>query len=1010
MSDKLILKAKGIYTQANNKSAVPNGALLTAKNVVIDKDDLVEPRRGFKLFGDAMGTGSSNTAKQLLNYEKRIIRHYEPSSSSGILEYQNSSGSETFSKTKELKLIEIDTLTSVSTTVTVTTPTTHGIENGDTVTIAGADDTDYNGSFIATNATATTFEYTALSAPATSPDVGNAFIIEATARDILEPESGVKLKAAEVNGNLYITTKAGVKKLDAFNATLVPAGTPKALDFMVDLDNSTSANWFAADQQRGYRVVWGIKDANDNLILGAASSRSFITNPSAGTDQSAKLTITIPENITVAHFYQIYRTSASLDENTAPSEDYQLVYESNPTYAELAAGELEVVDIQLDLYRGASLYQNETQEGDSQANVQPPFAKDIELYSNMLFYANTKTRHFLAMDLTGLDFITAGSSTLEFDNGTDSFTITFDATTEDASIGQARKYTAGTPAQNIEDTARSIIRVLNEFENNTFLTATYISAPDDPPGKMLVESRDLNDGGFTAQATNSVSGGFSAYNPSLIQPESSINDEKSNRIYYSKLNEPEAVPTLNFFRVGGGDNEIVRIKALRDSLFIFSTEGIYRIVGSDPQQLSLTAFDLTTKIVARESVATLNNQVFLFADQGICTVSDTGVSIVSRQIEDQLLNLVDPDFVNFSTATFGLSYQSDRKYILFTVTQEADTSATIAYVYNTITQAWTTWDIAKTSGVINNYDDKLYLGANDTNFIEQERKNFEYKDHADREHSINITKVSNRITEVTVGTPGIVVADNHGLANGDIINIRDCDAIPSINDVDLTITVIDSSRFFINENITGAGTTGTWRCTSRDVPLVVEVDSVLNIQEGDVIEQSLSATVNTTTYDYELESEVVSVDATNLLVTLNRNLLFQIEAAMVYDAYEKEITYAPIHADNPAFSKHFREAHVMFDDYRGSSINLTFNSEVSRGEELTTLDINLFGNWGMFAWGGLSWGGNPYEDNMRTYIPRNKQRCRLLNVKYTSSVAREKWELEGIAIYFRNISERTNRS
>jgi len=1011
MSDKLILKAKGIYTQANNKSSVPNGALVSAKNVVIDKDDLVEPRRGFKLFGDSMDSGSGNTAKQLLTYEKRLIRHYEPDSSTGILEHQDSEGSETFSKAKELKLQEIDTLTAAGTTVTVTTTSDHDIVTGDSITIAGADDAGYNGSFVATVLTSTTLEYTALSAPSTSPDIGNAFIIEATARDVLEPESGIKLKAAEVNGNLYITTKEGVRKLDAFNATLVPAGTPKALDFTADLNSSDpGVVWFSPDQQRSYRVVWGLKDANDNLILGAASSRTFITNAAANAAQGTTLTMTIPEGITTSHFYQIYRTSGSLDKTTAPSEDYQLTYEANPTYAQLAAGTVVHDDIQLDLYRGASLYQNETQEGDSQANVRPPFAKDIELYNNMLFYANTKTRHFLPIDLTGLDFITVASSTLEFDNGVDSFTITFDATTEDASTGQAKKFTAGTTAQNIEDTARSVIRVLNDYDSNTFLTATYISSPDDPPGKMLVESRELNNGGFTAQATNSVSGGFSAYNPALINVTSSSNDEKSNRIYYSKLNEPEAVPTLNFFRVGGGDNEIIRVKALRDSLFIFSTEGIYRIVGSDPQQLSLTAFDLTTKIVARESVATLNNQVFLFADQGICTVSDTGVSIVSRQIEDQLLNLVDPDFTNFPTATFGLSYQSDRKYILFTVSQEADTTATIAYVYNTITQAWTTWDIAKTSGIVSNYDDKLYLGANDTNFIEQERKNFDYKDHADREHSINITKVSNRITEVAVGTPGVITADNHNLENGDIINIRDCDAVPAIDDIDLTITVIDSSRFFINQDITGAGTEGTWRCISRDVPLVVEVDSATNIQAGDVIEQSLSQTVNTTTYDYELESEVVSVSADTLLVTLNRNLLFQIDAATIYDAYEKEITYAPIHADNPAFSKHFREAHVMFDDYRGSSINLTFNSEVSRGEELTTLDINLFGNWGMFCWGCLSWGGNPYEDNMRTYIPRNKQRCRLLNVKYTSAIAREKWELEGIAIYYRDISERTNRS
>lgn len=1086
MSGKLILKAKGIYTQANNKSAVPDGALLTAKNVVIDKDDLVEPRRGYKLFGDLMGTGSNDIAKQLMSYENRLLRHYQTSSSVGYLEYQDSPGSSTFIKSKQLKLLEASSLTSSGTTATFTGVMDHGLSTGEEVTIAGVDETlagdeNYNGTFSIVVTGSNTFEYTMSGSSASSPAPGNPFLVEATANDILEPGTGIKLKSAEVNGNLYVTTNKGVYKLDSHNSTLVPVGVPKALDFEVVLDNTTSSNWFAADEQRGYRIVWGIEDANDNLILGAASSRTFITNPNASTAQAAKLTITIPENITTSHFYQIYRTSGSLDENTAPPEDYQLVYEANPTYAELAAGQLEVIDIQLDLYRGAALYQNETQEGDSQANTQPPFAKDIELYNGMLFYANTKTRHQLSIDLTGLDFllstytitnisvdtnaevttsenhnlasgdtvVISGSnsnpsidgthvvtvtspttftvpvttavsgnngtvedinSSLEFSNGVDNFTITFSTTTEDSSIGQAKKFTAGTVAENIEDTARSIIRVINDYDSNTFVTATYVSSPDDPPGKMLIESINLNDGGFTVQADNSVSGGFSAYNPALINETPSVNNEKTNRIYYSKLNEPEAVPALSFFRVGGGDNEIVRIKALRDSLFVFTTEGIYRIVGSTPDQLSLIAFDLTTKIVARESVATLNNQVFLFADQGICTVSDTGVSIVSRQLEDQLLNLVDPDFTNFESATFGINYQSDRKYILFTVDNTSDTYATIAYVYNTITQAWTTWDLSKTCGIVNPYDDKLYLGASDINSIEQERKDFNYKDHADREYDVNITQVSNIIESVEVGTQAIVTASNHGLVNSDVIIIQDCDAVPNIDDTEFSVTVIDDSRFYINTNVTIAGTTGRWRCISRDVPLVIQVDSTAAIHVGDVIEQSLSKTVNDTTYDYEVESEVTAVDSDNLLVTLNRNLKFEIDAAKVIDGYEKEISYVPVHAGNPAFSKHFREAHVMFDDYRGSSINLIFNSEVSRGEETTSLDINLFGNWGMFAWGDLAWGGEPYEDNMRTYIPRNKQRCRLLNVKYKSYIAREKWRLEGIAIYYRDISERTNKA
>jgi hypothetical protein len=1006
---KLVLKAKGLYTQQNNKSAVPDGALTEAKNVVIDKDDLIEPRRGFKLFGDTFAN-STVQSKQLMTYDDRLIRHYETSSTQGSLESQDTPGGTSFTKLKELKMIEASSLTHDTVdTATFSGVSDHGLSTGDEVTIDGAAESEYNGTFTVTVTSTTDFTYTTVGVPAT-PDTGNAFLVEGTANDIIETEPGNKIKNEEVNGNLYFTTSEGVRRIDSFNSTVVKTGVPKALDFSVSL-NSEPTGWFNDTNYVGYRIVWGISDNNNNLYLGAPSSVLTVNNTSGGA-ATTTLTTSIPANITTSHFYQVYRTSQA--STTPPSQDYQLVYEANPTYEEIATGELSIDDIQLDIFRGATLYTNNTQEGESQANVQPPFAQDIALYNGIMFYANTKTRHKLAVDLVALDALTAGSSTLEFDNGTDSFTINIE-NTEDAANGDAELVTASTTAVNIEETARSIVRVINSFDSNTFVIATYISNPDQPPGKMLFEAVGLNEDAFTIQATNSIttttvsSNEISAYNPELITAEPSINDEKPNRIYYSKLNEPEAVPALNFFRIGGGDNEIIRIAALRDSLFVFSTEGIFRIVGDTPQGLSVTAFDLTTTIKARESLANLDNQIYIFGDQGVTSVSDTGVSILSRQIEDQLLPLFDPDYTNFNSATFGLSYQSDRKYILWTVSEFEDTFATKAYVYNTITQAWTTWALTKTCGIVNSYDDKLYLGSSDVNSIEQERKNFNYKDHADREFSINITQVSNSVVSSGTGANPSILAYNHGLENGDRITFVDCDATPSLNDGSFIVTIIDNDNFTINATLTGAATTGRWRATNRNVPLKLQVASVADININDVVEQTLSSTVNSTTYDYILESEITDIDDSALTLTLNRNLFFEIGAATNFCGYEKTVTYVPVHANNPAMTKHFREAHVMFDDYRGSEINLTFSSDVSRSEVETTLNLNVFGEFGLFSFGDRPWGGDPFEDNMRTYLPRDKQRCRLLNVKYTSNIAREKWELEGIALYYRNISERTNR-
>jgi hypothetical protein len=63
----------------------------------------------------------------------------------------------------------ISTLTSSGTTCTLVTSVAHGLQTGNQVTITGASPAQYNGTFRITVTNGTTFTYTALSAPATSP-------------------------------------------------------------------------------------------------------------------------------------------------------------------------------------------------------------------------------------------------------------------------------------------------------------------------------------------------------------------------------------------------------------------------------------------------------------------------------------------------------------------------------------------------------------------------------------------------------------------------------------------------------------------------------------------------------------------------------------------------------------------------------------------------------------------------------------------------------------------------
>lgn len=224
---------------------------------------------------------------------------------------------------------------------------------------------------------------------------------------------------------------------------------------------------------------------------------------------------------------------------------------------------------------------------------------------------------------------------------------------------------------------------------------------------------------------------------SVADAVSTTNDDKPNRVYYSKLQQPEAVPAVNYFDVGAKDKAILRIFPLRDTLFILKEDGLYRISG-EAAPFTLSLFDSSCILLAPDSVSVANNTIYAWTTQGICTVSESGVQTISRAIDTEILKVSSSSYTNFKTATWGLGYDSDNSYTVYTVSKTSDTVATIAYRYSNLTNTWTTFDQSKTCGVLNTSDDRVYLGTSDLNNIEQERKSFTREDYADREHNYSL--------------------------------------------------------------------------------------------------------------------------------------------------------------------------------------------------------------------------------------------------------------------------------
>ena len=895
MSQVINLKSPGLYTHPNPLGSIPEGALVQAENVVIDKEDIISNRRGYKLYGNAFTLTGSDKISSLYSYKETLLVHY-----------------------------------------------------GNKIAKDGGSGVwaDMNGTY--------------------SP-----------------PSGEEKIRSAQLLKNFYFTTSLGMKKADSLAVdSITGMGVVKALGGTGTLTGSSG--FLSHNNQVAYRIVWGVEDANKNLILGAPGERIIVTNPnSTGASRDVSLVFNIPSGITTSHFYQIYRSGPSGGESIEPSDELQLVIEN---YSPSTSGTVTVTDNVDDTLRGATLYTSPSQEGISQANEVPPLAKDVTLFKNHLFFGNTITKHRLYFTLVGVGgnavnyfsrtgnpvgsgttitnlSDTSGIAAGQMVEGTgipsgslitevDGTTITINGTvtaggtgvaltirdrisfggtdyfansTEVASSKYFKADSSGSVAENIDNTARSLVSVVNTYSGNTSVYAYYLSGYADLPGKILIEERGL--GGSTFYGTSSKGGSLSPVWSATGTGDPSLNDISPNRVYISKASKPEAVPLLNFIDVGSSDQDILRLIPVRDSLFVFKEDGIYRISGETVANFSASIFDGTTRLLSKESAVPFSNSVYCFTNQGIVSVGSGGVSIVSRPIENDLLKLTSPNYTNFSSVSFGVAYETDRKYIFATLTQTNDTVANRAFVYNVLTQTWTTWAFnGRSCGIVNPKDDKLYLGSSDPakKYVYQERKNFDIFDFAEEEFAV---------------------------------------------------TIVSSSE----KQIT--------------------LSSVANVNVNDSIAQTSGSAVK--------KSKITAVNSGTNVITVVDTLGWTAGSATVYNPTQIEVKWAPIHGGNPGILKQFSEMSMFFQTADFDDITLYFSTNLYQQQSAVTLTPFREGGWGAFAWGSIAWGsGTPAIQPIRTYIPMEAQRAHWLDMVVNHNQALTNFGVGGFSLILDGMSSR----
>lgn len=750
-------------------------------------------------------------------------------------------------------------------------------------------------------------------------------------------------RSAQSNDNIYFTSTTGILKTDAPANALYQAGGLPGLDGTATL---TGSSGFMSDMTEvAYRMTWTFTDANNNAIQGVPSTRLVIAN-NTGHTSNVSLTYTIPVGETTKWQWQIYRTIMSASGTTDPGDEEQLAAEGFPTSGEIAARSFTVIDALPESELGAALYTNSGQQGIAQANNIPPVANDMCFFVGYIIYGAVTTQQTFLLSLLSTDGASglAVGDTFTVARGSDTFTLTA-STSENVSLGHFLLTTGGTPADDILATKLSLIHVLNLYASNDFVYAYDASdsaTASSLPGDFYIQERGVGGSVFGVASSNAT-----AWNPVLTTTPSdnpSLAGGGSGSGLCSKYLQPESVPVANTIAVGNPNFEWLRCLPLRNSVIVLKADGLFQLTGST-FPFTVTTLDTGTILTAPESPAVMNNQVFAYTNQGVVAISETGPGIISRPIENQLQIISSYLYPQFPAVTFGTSYQTDRKYLLSTISS-SDTfqKATTQYVYDTITETWTNyiypipvWDIIESP-----VDHRLYVASADFTYpnVFRERKTFTRVDSAD---------------------------------------------------IELPITIVSYTGNTITVNSTTNVTVG-WSLAQLTLESTADPAIILGISVITSIVDSTHLTVADTNIIWDTSGGQVTRVEQPIPISVIYNPITCGNPSMV--KFFQEIQFFFQQADFSSIDFFF------YSDL--APVPFTSAQPIS-------LVPNLFSSgWGSGAWGEFAWGGSTsVSQSLRTYIPMNAKRAHWLTVQIELDQAMTDFSFAGLILTYRDYSTRT---
>jgi len=356
-----------------------------------------------------------------------------------------------------------------------------------------------------------------------------------------------------------------------------------------------------------------------------------------------------------------------------------------------------------------------------------------------MFYANCLQRQTLSIQLIGTSIaagatITIGGVTYTAaDTATTDITLVQDGvspTNENKATGTFVRYQlVADISRRIEGTARSLCRVINGYPPNTSVYAYYDSEAGGAPGIIRLMERGIGGSSFAVTVNSSGTGlNFEPILPTTGTSISSTNNEAVAGCYISKPEQPDHVPLYTFRVIGDRTEKIQHIFSLKDSIIVIKENSIWRGSGSSLKDFTFSILDNTVSVRdSYEACALLDNKVFGISNQGPFAASETGVELIGRAEEYNILKGILGFTDGFSN---GIGVEPKRLYMVCTYDPELkqkNLADPVAYplpystfAYNYATGTWSRYLINSNNFAVLN--DRVYYGMNNNNGIVMEER------------------------------------------------------------------------------------------------------------------------------------------------------------------------------------------------------------------------------------------------------------------------------------------------